>query len=384
MFRINEADYEATKAKVDKISERAIKRGFTGSVQLTAERIVIESVDEFGFNRTDIWFDVEITGEPPKYYGWTFLATLDWDLYAGLIVRSAPGAPTVDRAQLKENHCDHCETVRTRNKTYLVMDENGRQLQVGSTCIKDFLGWATSIVFLDTASITSDLAFGVGLGRSDCVGTDYALAVAWALIKLDGYRPASACGGTTKGDVISVLWPSPTMTMHERNELARIRELAAEAAVRAAECRAWVASDDFAGDGDYVRNLKNIVAADYVSIRNIGFLASAPQAWARAQQATLIREARPTSEWIGKAGEKVTFTAKIEGVRFIHHDFGVKVLYSMRTTKGDVVKWFASRDALGDETGREVTLKATIKTLETFHDVQQTVIVRAKEVALAA
>jgi hypothetical protein len=380
MFRINEADYEATKAKVAKISDRARKRGFTGSIVLTAERVVVESVDEFGFNRTDIWFDVTITGEPPRYEGWDFLATLDWDPYAGLIVRTAPGVDEVDRSQLKENFCDHCKTNRNRIKTYLVRNaETGVQVQVGSTCIKDFLGWDTGIVFLDTTSITTDLAFGVGSGSSDCVGTTYALAVAWALIKLDGYRPASSHYSSTKGDVINVLWPSPTLTMKERQELGRIRDLAAEATVRASECRAWLLSDEFTGTSDYVRNLKAIAAADHVSIRSIGFLASGPQAWARAQQQTLVKEAKSTSTWIGEEKQRITFTATIEGVRFRESDWGVTVLYLLRDTAGNVIKWFASSEALGDEIGRLVTLTATIKKLETFKDVKETVITRAKE-----
>lgn len=381
MFRINEADYEATKAKVAKISDRARKRGFTGSIVLTAERVIVESVDQFGFNRTDIWFDVDITGEPPRYQGWDFLATLDWDPYAGLIVRTAPGVDAVDRSQLKENFCDHCKTNRIRTKTYLVRHaETGVQVQVGSTCIKDFLGWDAGIVFLDTASITSDLEFGVGSASSDSVGTTYALAVAWALIKLDGYKSA-AHPNSTKGDVVNVLWPSPTLSMKEREELARIRDLAAEATLRADECRTWLLSDEFTGAGDYVKNLKAIAAADHVSIRNIGFLASAPQAWARAQSQTLIKQAASTSTWIGEEKQRLTFTATIEGVRFLESTWGVKVLYLMRDTAGNIVKWFASSEALGDEVGREVTLKATVKRLETFKDVKETIVTRAVEVA---
>ena len=42
------------------------------------------------------------------------------------------------------------------------------------------------------------------------------------------------------------------MSSAERASLASIHALASEATQRAAECRAWVISDDFNGDSEYV------------------------------------------------------------------------------------------------------------------------------------
>jgi hypothetical protein len=40
MFRINETNYQATVAKVQKINQRAQKRGFTGHITLDAQQVV--------------------------------------------------------------------------------------------------------------------------------------------------------------------------------------------------------------------------------------------------------------------------------------------------------------------------------------------------------
>jgi hypothetical protein len=380
---INEESYQATLAKVEKINARAEKRGFTGLIELVAKPVTIEVIDEFGFERTEFWIEAELTGEPPCYNGWTFLATLDWDQHAGLIVRSAPGAPTVDRAPLTENTCAHCGTLRNRNETYLVRNiETGEQVQVGSSCIKDFLGWAGSIVFLDLEAVSNELGFfGAGSGLPDFVGTQYAMAVAWALIKLNGYKPSRSYGAT-KEAVMDVLWPPRSMSNERRAELARIRDLANEAMERAGECIAWILSEDFGGQSDYVRNLKAIAGARSVSMRNIGLLASAPQAWAKSQQQTLIKQ-NPTSNWLGEPGQRLVITATISSIQFLDKEFGTVVLYSLRDEAGNVIKWFASREALGDKVGETVTIKATIKALETFRDVKQTVITRAKEIVAA-
>ncbi len=384
-YRLNEAEYAATLAKVEKINDRADRRGFTGRIELTAKQVAVESIDEFGFERTEIWVEVDLAGDPPCYNNWVFLATLDWDEHAGLIVRTAPGAPDIDREPLTENHCDHCKTIRHRNQTYLVRHkETGQQMQVGSTCMKDFLGWTGSIVFMDIESLSQELGFGYGSGMPDSMGTQYAMAVAWALIKLDGYKAASSYGSCTKNDVVDVLWPPRTMDQARRNELARIRDLADEAMERAAECIAWVLSDDFGGVGNYAQNLKAVVGAGQVSMRNIGLLASAPQAWARWLNNTLIRTEAQTSNWLGAAGDKVTVTATINAITFIPGTYGTTVLYSLQDEAGNVIKWFASREALGDKVGEVVTLKAAIKALDTFKDVKQTIITRAKVIETAA
>lgn len=385
MIRITEAELKATRLKLAKINDRAQKRGFTGRLELAVEQVEVTRTDDFGFQRTDIMFDVALSGEAPKHNGWTFLATLDWDQHAGLITRVVPGAAVtaIDRDSLKEGWCEHCRTNRTRNETYLVRHDDGRQVQVGSTCIKDFLGWNVHVTVLYEDDIADELGFGsYGHSRPDAVDVRYAMAVAWALIKLDGYRPASSWGATTKSDVIDVLWPPATLDAKRREELARIRDLAAEAMVRADECIAWV-RNDMEGTGEYVKNLKAVVGADYVTMRNIGLLASAPQAWAKALSRTLIQKAADVSQWIGtEEKQKITFTATINDVRYVPGQFGPSiVLYTMQTPEGNVVKWFSSAGTLGDKPGVTFTLKATIKALEEFRGVKQTLITRAKIVA---
>ena len=213
-YRITHAEYLATKAKVEKINARAAKRGFTGRLDIEAEAVEITTKDIYGMSRTEVYFDTIITGEPAKYEGWEFLATLDWDTAeGGLIVRTAPGVETVNRALLTRDQCDHCGTHRQRKNIYLVRNiETGLQVQVGSTCLKDFLGHSTGIVFFSQDDVISESGLGgFGFGAPDMFGTQYVLAVAWALIKLNGFKPAGGFGSTTKSDVMDVLNPPRNM-----------------------------------------------------------------------------------------------------------------------------------------------------------------------------
>lgn len=383
-FRISQAEYQATVNKVARINARAIKRGFTGRLEVVAAPVEVKTKDLYGMRRTEVYFDTEITGDAPKYGGWEFLATLDWDTADDLVVRAAPGVEGINRTLLTRDQCDHCGTHRQRKNIYLVRNvETGLQVQVGSSCLKDFLGHDTNVVFYSEDDIIGDLGSGATACSPDTFSTEYVLAIAWALIKLNGYKPASSFGSTTKGDVLDVLMPPRNMPMDRRAELNRIRDLAEEAMDRAQECLAWVRSDDFSGDSDYVTNLKVIAASEHIGLGGVGLLASAPQTWARWQEKTLIRatEASKPSNWVGTVGDKMTFTATIGSIRNIPGDFGTKTLYTMRTDDGNIIKWFCSgRNDLGDQVGRRVTVKATVKAHDTFREIKETLVTRAKEV----
>ena len=158
-MKITPAELALTVAKLDKINARAAKRGWTGRVTLeatpttitrTVGGITIDGVNLGGLTIEEEAFEVELGGDAPSYNGWSFLATLDWDEHAGLVTRCAPGVEVVvDRDALVAGWCDHCRTTRTRKATYLVRnEETGVQLQVGSSCIKDFLGWTGSVCFI--------------------------------------------------------------------------------------------------------------------------------------------------------------------------------------------------------------------------------------------
>lgn len=381
-IRLSPAEYTATAERLAKINARAERRGFTGRWVLTGERKVV-TTNENGFMVEHVWMDATLTGEAPSYGGWTFLAALDWDPNAGLVVRAAPGVEQVDRSGLVEGQCQHCNTVRrNRRKTYVVTDGT-TTVQVGSTCLKDFLGWDGRVAWItekDEEEV-DDLFGGTHWGEPE-VTVDTALGLAWASIQASGWRPASSWGATTRGDVETFLFGRGKPAEQVRADLAPFLNERTEE--RAAEVKAFILSDDFAGASDYVTNLKAVIGAEsgFVSARNLGLVVSAPQAHARHVERTLIREKAKAlpSRHIGVVKGKITFTGTIVGIRYIEGVHGTTVLYTLVAEDGVQVKWFASRSALGEQEGREVTITATVKAHDQYQGVPQTVVTRAKEV----
>ncbi len=385
--RLTEAQFEATREKFDKINERAARKGLAGTLSLAYRMAEETEENELGFKVTKVFYETAITGDAPKHNGWAFIATLDYDANAGLVVRTFPGVESVDRESLREGWCDHCKTTRARAKTYLVRnEETGEQVQVGTSCIKDFTGWNAGIAWLDSTKAREMLGEGAGYSAPD-YSPETVLSVAWAVVKLYGYVRSGDWNGTSTGSqVYAALYPNPK-SKGDKEFAAKIRPLAEEAAERAREIRDFLLSDDFAGESEYVRNLKSIAAGKFVSRRYVGLLASAPQAWARHNEQTLIRKAREDqpSEWIGTApdkeagvkGSRLTFTGIVESIRWIEDNYGSTTLYQVRAEdSGVIVKWFASSDALGDQKGARVTFRGTVKAHDEYKGVKSTVLTR--------
>jgi hypothetical protein len=386
--RIDSYQLANTLAKIEKINERAAKRGLSGRLDLDVTEVEIKSKDDLGFEVVEIMYDVFFTGEAPKHNGWTFLATLDWDENAGLIVRTAPGVDSVDREALREGWCDHCQKNRMRRETFLVQnEETGEEKQIGRQCIKDFLGWDTGIHWPTSPADDDEERefYGMGGGDRD-VSTETVLAYAWACVKAFGFVRSQDYHATPTVQLVRNAI-SPSRSQRDREFAEKMAPLAGEAKGKAAEIRAFILSDDFAGTSEYVINLKAIAGAKMVSSRNFGILASAPQAWARFNEQTLIRKAREDkpSEWIGTAPDKdngikpsrITFTGIVESIRYIDGLYGSTTLYQVRDElSGVIVKWFASNHALGEDTGVRVTFRGTVKEHDEYKGTKATVLTR--------
>jgi hypothetical protein len=380
-FRLSWAQVEATREKFDKLNARAAKKGLSGSWELVKVERVVETEEHpvTGLKVEKVFYEVQVGGAPIAFEGWQFIATLDWDQYAGLIVRAVPGAVAVERGALREGWCDHCKTTRVRRKTYVVRDmNNGAQLQVGRSCIKDFTGWQGNVAWLEKNDTQQEGFFG-DAGRLDYTPATV-LATAWAVIKENGFVPASQHWTTTTRDLVSVALYPNMRNAKERAFAESLRPLAAEAAGRAEEIRAFLLSDDFAGDSDYVLNLKAAAGGERVSHRNFGLLVSAPQAYARHQERTLVREraakAGEDSSHYGEVKKRYELEVTVAGVRYIHGNYGTATLYTLLDGEGNVFKWFASDDKLGDTEGKRFVIKGTVKKHDEYNGTKQTVLTR--------
>lgn len=377
-------DYDAVTLTQDwaaHLNKRAEARGWSARFELDVQRQEVEQVVlQDGLAPLVVpmiqWV-ITVIGTPMKYEGWSLLAVLDWDEHAGLVVRAVPGTevPPSMVEGVRERWCDHCRTNRQRTDTYLIAHEDGRVLTVGSTCLRDFLGWDARIVFPPEVNFADVLGAG-GFGGANAWPTDVVLAVALACMREHGWR-SSQEDGSTKNMVLDVLDPrTPTARklssglspiwrgILESGEIELIRKAIAE----------W------SGDSSYEYNVKQVLQADHISTRNIGIAASAPLKYWRDQAQGAKRDA-PVSQHIGAIKERITVRVRVISVTPIPGNYGTTYLYGMLDENGNVLKWFSSNHAFGDKPSDDTfVIQGTVKAHETWREERQTILTRCKEV----
>ena len=375
------AEFALTSEKMNKLNQRALKRGWTGIITVTGEAFTEETDNGVGLKRTRQMVHTVISGDAPKYDGWTFLARIEWTDNDEAVVFTAPGIEGIDRDRLAPMWCDHCGIKRYRKYTYAVRNDDGNELQVGSTCLKDFLGWNTNPVWILPPS-DNDLYGESGFGHSTPVySVETVLAASWACIQAFGYvRTTDYSGQATKYTVLAVLDPR---TPAERELARKITPHIAESASMAKRIHAFLLSDEFSGFGEYVTNLKAIARSEFCQPKFVGFLASAPQAWAKAQERSLIKQrekAEITNEFLGEIKDKLELPVTLKSIRFLESDWGVTTLYTFATDDGHIVKWFSSRRVFTDrDLERPMTIKGTVKKHDEYQGTKSTVLTRVRK-----
>ncbi|MGH7238689.1 MAG: hypothetical protein ACREHG_01350 [Candidatus Saccharimonadales bacterium] len=376
---LTRAEFDATYIKIEKLNARAAKKGWTGELLLDGWETEVTETGPSGLKVTKIMVEAEITGKAPCYGGWTFLARIEWTQNGDSVTFNAPGVDNVTRPT--DQKCDHCGINRFRKYTYIVTDGTD-EIQVGSTCLKDFLGWNANPVFLYPPS-KDDLFGEAGYGHgSPDFATESVLAASWAAIQTFGWVPASDySGNATKYVVQSILDP---INAKEREFAMKIAPVVSEAESMAKRIREFVLSDEFSGSSDYVLNLKNIARAEYVESKFFGFLVSAPQAWAKAQERTLIKareNAEIRNEWNGQPKDKVELNVTLKSIRFIEGQFGTTDLYTFHADDNSVYKWFSSRTIFTEkDIDVSVKVKGTIKNHDEYKGMKSTILTRVKRV----
>lgn len=152
LYRIRASWLPELERRFNALAKRADKLGVPApAFTVVATTDIPEiSVDDFGVGtptgRIVTWADVVVTGDAPKYDGWTMLAVIDRDLDevdAPNVVDLLPGVELDVEWRNVGDVCDHTScngAARGRKKLVVVEHESGTRKIIGTTCLRDFLG----------------------------------------------------------------------------------------------------------------------------------------------------------------------------------------------------------------------------------------------------
>lgn len=401
------AEYEATLAKVDKINTRATKRGFTGVLAVEAKReVIINSRDDRNVLRFPnqppgaevVRYRTRITGEPPRYEGWEFLASLDSlttaDGGTEWLVNCSPGVDDeqVDRSRLTAGACEHCNTTRhNRRKLMLVRNaETGEYKQVGASCIKDFLGWSAQPVFVNPDEAIERSSSDAPEPAS--FTPHYAATVALAAAQAYGWCSRSGAGEHRAAtvDLMTPYLHGPSTSTDEARRadeeiIARIEEHMPAARAKVDEVVDTVLNDFSDAEHGYEANLRSALRAEFVGSKQMALTASVVAAHERiigrrtAASAAEDRQ-KQWDEWepqyLGDVGEKVEFTGKVVTAMTVDgYAYNSTQRLVVIQTETGMAKFYSSAGWTYDvDSGDTVSVKAQVKKHDEYKGKKQTVV----------
>jgi hypothetical protein len=394
MYRLSELSIKI--AKLDKKSRK-----------LGCGAIVLEEHGEvwrkrnLGHGRSCIedFMVVSVTGEAPKFAGWSFMAKVVNGAWlgdaVGAIVSSLPSVtdlPAQYRADVIDPClCEHCGKSRKRKDTFLVRHEDGSWKQIGRQCLRDFLGHQNpdslargcELLFDAMGACDEDEREDEGGGsRAHCLfPVAEFLALCAANIRLHGWvsskvaREEEGVRSTTER-AFSELIKAPT----KAEDITPVLEIDHSVATAAL---AWAQESLVTQTSDYALNMRNALASGVVSSRTRGLVGSLIGSYLREKELLIKKKyATTVSSYVGEVGKRVTLELTLTRTHSWDTDWGTQVLYSFIDADGNVLVWKTSGDGLQGgsdavEVGDSVQLKATIKAHDEYRDVKQTKIARA-------
>jgi len=333
----------ATLAKVTRLANRAANKhleyGYNIHIEERNDGRVTTSV-------------LVIEGEPARYNGWTFVAKVEIE-NGGLVVTGSPyyEGPAWDRDTFVRNACDHCGRVVNRRK-YVIVERDGVRKQVGTACVKDFLGqtFVPSYFRDDFAEIEE----GYGGGAT---GYDPLTVLGWTarLVSAHGYKKSGELAGT-RDAVMDLMNPT------SERAIRLIREIGHPTQAEWQEAEAALAwAREMPGHSDYALNIRTILSGIVVADRRLGMLVSVIPSYRRHIAQEQIKEDRPSAP--APAG-RVVVSGVVAATKWQDNGFGGSLKMLVEADAGYRVWTTVPRDLINilvtDSSGwqelREVTV----------------------------
>ena len=385
---------ERVEAIVAKANKRAVKLGVEGFKLIKGAPYDKEKLDDRGRSYSPKLYMsmVPLTIEGPTIKapgGWSLAGRVDFE-DGTTVVNSKPGTQLPVRYRSIKPTCEHCNSDRQRNAVFVFGDGDGKYLQVGRQCLKDYLGhdpaatlWAASEFGGIFEEIDDEIEqFGSSGGRSSMVNLEEVMTAAVWAVREYGFvsrKAADERGGVPTSSSVS----DALFGKKEREEyLKRVTPADGE---KAKAVIAWVQAE-WGGKGDqasdYEHNGVELTSRVAVHTRRVGLLTSLVSAYDRANEERVVREKR-VNAWVGTVGERREFNTTFAGANSFDTAFGV--MFVMRfdspegllVYKGSTPDW--AIDANGGkalEAGDQIKFVGTVKEHADYKGTKQTMVSR--------
>lgn len=370
--------------KLGKMSRKSKKLGL---VPISWEKTSEEFTEKDG-----LVFTIEVTGEVPSVPGYTLLGSKERE-NSSVIVNSFTEEGVSEKFRSVDFHCDHCGHDRLRNKVTLIRDENGNEIQVGHSCLADYLRnselqkMVEFFSSLATLKYEDDGSNGEG-GYSGEGLVSLKTILAQTIVATEKYGWVSQSAAR-----FSETLKSTSSRVMESMFGRRTKDFMPERFVpthenlnKADEVISWVRGTLSAktNKSDFEHNLSVVFEEDGVRSKRFSLVVAAPSiyfSWI-SQQVEIAKkkeeekEASKDSQHVGTIKERLTLSgAEVTFKRFYENDFGGYYLVKL-IHEGNVFNTFYSGNKIDFQVGEPINIRGTVKKHTEFNGVPETMLAR--------
>jgi hypothetical protein len=369
---------------IAKLNKRAKKLSLP-EITLTWGKAFLQKQNVKGSKRDVLVIPVDVVGPlSVSYEGWQFIATLQHLPTGENIIRSISDqfeVPT--RYQSCGSNCEHCRVNRYRKDTYLVRHDDSRVIQVGSSCIKDFLGGNSPDDILKRATLAAELvdfmnhssSSGVGSNDEGVFHIESFLAQTVACIRDHGWLSKSEARNS--GGVATATWVLENFNppYNQGFKFSVITDDDKDKAHKAVE---WVEnlSDEECEFSDYLHNIRAIARSGMVGLRTMGYAASIIVAY---DKALAKRQPKLISSHVGVVKMREEFDLTLKNIYNGQSDWGAYTRYTFLDDRGNIFVWTSSAEQ-DLEVNKKYTIRGTVKAHSEFKGEKRTEINRCEVV----
>ncbi len=367
--------FETFKEGFDKLARRATKLGVTPPVYTVVAtqdipQVFREPHIKAGRPNGEVvrYFTVRVSGESPKYDGWSLVASLQ-NFEGKVLIRGVPGKEVPVKYRTADpSNCDHCGMKVYRKDTFVVGHEDGRLTQIGRQCIRDFLGHLDPRKLALWAEITRTImAMGEDSERADYDGPSGRRAMRFidlqeyitqvcASIRECGWKPRLPDSRSTSSDALERLFPHK-YDSYKGNPPAHTPE----DYIRAQEAIQWACTME--PTNDFLHNLHVMAEVGVTDDRGIGIAAALIRAWDRTLEASKkVQYLKPVAErkYVGTIGERLNLKVTLmDEVQAWDGDFGTSYFHRFACDGNAVI--LKSSNKLNVKVGVETEIRCTVK-----------------------
>lgn len=383
-YLIHESNIERLEKKLNTISNKCGKYGCAFTYEVIGE--------QFKENEEGIvsrYIEIETEGVA-KINDWMFVAAIDFNDNGNIIRKCGNIEIEIpERYYTSEPICEHCNTNRRRKDAYIVMNTTtGEFKQVGRSCLKDFTcGLSAELVAQYIAAFDTMIegeAVASGWHAVEYLDTKEYLQYVVECINHFGFYGTQS-ERSTKSRAYEYLMANAGkiyLKKHLQQLLIEMEEVnfnhdTVEAKEAVENALAWIAEQN--ENNNYIHNVKVLASQQYITYKDMGFIASLIPTYNKAMKKEQIRkeqqEADSKSTFIGNIGERIKINVEsIECVASWDTMYGCTFLYKMTDANGNVYTWKTGKNVENTES----TIVGTIKSHNEFRGIKQTELTRCK------